>query len=44
LAPGSCRSIVNKFSKDFADSVKEVAILGAGYIGLFSAMFLAEEG
>lgn len=44
LAPGCAKRIVDKFLMEFGSKVKEVAILGSGYMGLFQSLLLSELG
>lgn len=44
LAYGSASKIVNIFMNDTSKSVKKVAIIGCGYMGLFQALMLAKLG
>jgi hypothetical protein len=44
LAPGCSKMIVDLFLLEVGDKVKEVAIIGGGYMGLFQAIILADLG
>jgi threonine dehydrogenase-like Zn-dependent dehydrogenase len=45
LAPGCARISIQNFERLFSpNSIEEVAVLGAGYMGLFTAKMLSERG
>jgi glycine/D-amino acid oxidase-like deaminating enzyme len=43
ISPGTAKLIIEKFEENYTKN-QEIAVLGSGYAGLFTALFLSEKG